>query len=203
MIGDNERSEIEKTMRASPEHARTAKAVYDAWPNIRDRVCQEFLERLKSRIDPPPSVRIKIEDQTISMSKEAWPSVQPSSGKTAGRIAVCMAPTGGRYSGWCFGVRWPVARGALGPGGQKQMDRIVETIESELPGSKTLDSERPVCRYLRGDGYKRFNDWGDLLPELMAECGSPGEISRYFIEEFAKVSSVALRAIDFVYGVER
>ena len=204
MIGDNERSEIEKIMRESPEHARTAKAVYDAWPSVRDSVCEAFLETLQSRIrrDGPPGITVRIEERRILVSKKAWPDVQTNSDKTAGPIAVCLGAQGKGYSGWYFGVEWPVARTDLPPKGQGDFDKI-KIIKSELERSKTADDQWPVYRYLRGDGYKRFNDWGNLLPELITECKSAGEISDYFAAEFDKVWSVAYPVIDAICGVER
>ena len=50
MVGDSERNAVREFVLSDPEKLRTALAVYESWPDIRDNVCERFLTRLCQRV---------------------------------------------------------------------------------------------------------------------------------------------------------
>ena len=51
MTTDIETDAIRDFVMSDPDRLRTAVRIYGSWPVIRDKVCRNFLERLRSRIE--------------------------------------------------------------------------------------------------------------------------------------------------------
>ena len=51
MITSSERKATSDFVLSNPSNLKTALAVYESWPDVKARVCQQFLKRLCSRIE--------------------------------------------------------------------------------------------------------------------------------------------------------
>ena len=52
MTTDSEASAVRDFLFSNPDYLEVARKVHDSWPKIRDTLCERFLERLCSRIEP-------------------------------------------------------------------------------------------------------------------------------------------------------
>ena len=129
MATDSETQQIEEFLRSNPVHMRTALAVYEAWPQIGDRVRDDFYNALYSQVEgqvkrgenlPGDLQLLQVREKRsygLALSRSVW---RDSRG---GRAQVALhydIP----YRKWFFGVRATTADGpnlvsrlsdALGP----------------------------------------------------------------------------------------
>ena len=220
MIANSERDEIAKFVFSDRRHLKTALAVVESWPDVKERVCEEFLEGLRSRIEMAINENEKLkgfadgmrffckyEDKAwksyVELYRECWTQYpeypeQPHHRRT--HIRLSNASKG--PNGWGFSVGSPMPKGHMkGEYGEyaDRREQLVTKLKPELGCGKDTD----WCPWWWNGVAEDKKNWSSLIPDLYLENKNQnqgGEITKYFVEKFTEIAEKAMPIIDKIEG---
>ena len=211
---NREKEEFFKFVFSGQSNLETALAVSEHWPDVKEHICQKFLERLCSRIKTAVKENEKLKEFAEDMS------IRYECGGTASYLC----------SIWLYGERWnqyPVKRIALdrrthvllqnqrnGPNEwgigvrspmikQDMPDEYMERrecLETELKRAFGCGQPTPWCPWwLDVDEDKK--NWSSLIPDLYQENeNQSSEITKYFVDKFIEIAETAVPIINGIEG---
>lgn len=200
---------IREHLFASPSHLHTAQAVFQAWPAIREEVCEQFLQHLTGVIvgrarqafaEIAPDLRVKCKyggrkrhSNMLVMYRPAWPKWQRPSysrGRTSVRI---QAQQPGPY-GWYWGVVNPIDLKRMTA---EERDRR-ERLDTELPKRLSLGNRNDWWVQF-GSPQEAYDNWDSLVSELFKESESGGgPITDYYADNIIGIASGSIPVINAV-----
>lgn len=200
------RTVVQDFVLADADRLRTAETVYESWPAIKDEVCRQFFERLRSAIEK--KAKESVDDiivvceytgepnysNWISMYRECWAHYEINQPALKGitRTTIAMENQKKGPNGWCIGVVSPMSRDKMTLGEKKRRERLDEELGDKLGPGKVSDWW-PWWNWVEGDK----KDWNLLIPELHKECqDKDGEIIRYFVNTFTEIAQEAIPIIN-------
>ena len=204
MLGDGEREAVLNYVLADPERLETALAVHESWPDIRDRVCEDFMrhlyEKIKSddRLPGSLTVNFQYDGETrkgnrLWLCREVWkshPNADKSNNPDSGhRYEVRLESWGPGPQGWYIGV--------LDPTKGNDRERFAP-LKAQLGGRS--EAEWPWWEDLDG----KIKNWTPLVPDLLKECNDgDGKIMNTIADRFVDVASAAIPVIDDIEGATK
>ena len=216
MVDNAERQAVLEFVMSAPEKLKTALAVYECWPDIRDEVCAQFLSRLCARVRQDPRLEDLGSDLTIDcrydgepkkrnrlwLHRDAWHS-HPNAAKSNNpdsehRWAVRLESDGPGPKGWFIGV--------LAPKKGSDLSEEERTARVEYFSSLTASFPRghiwPPSWWAWYENLdEKTRDWNRLVPELEKECQEEdGPILRSLADRFVAVALKAVPKIDAIDG---
>ena len=134
MTTDLEAKAVEEYVLLDSDRLKTAEAVYESWPEIKNGVCRRFLERLCSAIALEAKGRsgddIRVESEYVGEDKhsnwvclyrEAWVQYEGTEGAKVNRCTtVCLQNQEKGPNGWAIGVGSPVPKGKMTKGEKRE-----------------------------------------------------------------------------------
>ena len=185
----------------NPNNLRTALAVYESWPAIRNEVCERFLKHLCSLIEQKAKEEImKIADDLdigsvyggekrlsnrLWLSRKSWADC---GGECYGlrRIAVLIQADSKDANDWYISILDP---------NNFHGDGLRQSLHKELVSEKDAEVWFPWWDWMDED--KR--NWSMLVPALHEECmAEGGEITDHFVDRFLEVATEAIPIINEV-----
>ena len=185
----------------NPNNLRTALAVYESWPAIRNEVCERFLKHLCSLIEQKAKEEMKdiADDLDIGcvyggerrlsnrlwLSRKSWTDCGEESYGLR-RIAVLMQADWKDANGWYISILDP---------NDFHGDGLIRSLREEIVSEKGTEKWFPWWDWM--DEGKR--NWSSLVPSLQEECGKEGgEITDHYVARFIEVATKAIPIIDRV-----
>ncbi|MDE0007451.1 MAG: hypothetical protein OXS50_04150, partial [Gammaproteobacteria bacterium] len=185
---------------SAPEKLKTALAVYECWPDIRDDVCGRFLSRLCVRVREDPRLQDLGSDLTIDcrydgepkkrnrlwLHRNAWhchPNAARSNNPDSEhRWAIRLESDGPGPKGWYIGVLAPTKGSDLS---EEERDVRVEHFSSLKANFPRGDIWPPSWWAWYENLDEKTRDWNRLVPELERECQEEdGPILRSLADRF-------------------
>ena len=211
MSSDCQTKAVQDFVGSDPLKLETAKAVVEAWPEIKNGVFRRFLERLYSAIDLEAKSRfgddIRVESRFVREAKypnwiglyrESWTQYEGAEESLSGRrTAVYLTNNVGTYRpeiSLCIAVRNPEK--------SKEGERE-ELLAEKLNEPKGLGpAGRPASGWPWWKMVEEHGNWDSLILELERENkgkDNGGEITKYFVDRFIEVAVIAVPIIN---GIE-
>jgi len=210
MTADAETRFVRDYLSTNPIHLRAALAVHDAWPQVREEVCERFLKHLRNIVEdrlrqqaPGNDADIHVRcsfggdrkfENCLYINRDGWiqyGDVRPSED---GRSAIRLENDAKGSNGWVWGVR--------SPKGESQMTKEEKGRRKELGASLRkhgLLIAQTSDWWPQWERPRRYQDWDPIVPELHEECeASGGPITTYFADNLLSIAGRAIPAIDEV-----
>ena len=216
MTTDNEARAVQEYLLSNPENLLVGLAVYESWPTVRDRVCQQFLERLRNRIEQEIAqhpalfgndiyVGCKYEGKKkysnrLWVHRSSWCQYDTGRDDSNRRTSIRLESEGPGPNNWFYGISFAQHKSEMTDADSKRRQRLETALREEaMPDFKADDSIWPVYKYAN-EGTR---DWNSLLPELRREYQGEGdEITNYFVNAFLDVATNAVPIIDRLEGLK-
>ena len=213
MATNSERKATFDFVLSNPSNLKTALAVSESWPDVRDHVCEKFLKRLCHRIEK----RLK-ENATLREFADDMQVGHTYKGGH-GQSRICLYwDCGARYeveqsdsdqrtsirlesgakgpNGWYIGVLSPMSVDEMANGDKERRQRLVIELKNKFDRGKK-ESWWPWWEGVDEDK----SNWNSLVPDLHQECeGQGGEITRYFVDKFTEIAEKAIPVINGIEG---
>lgn len=204
---DSEMRAIREHLFSSPSHLDTAQAVFQAWPAIRDEVCERFLQHLTEIVarrareafaEIAHDLRVECRyggrrkhSNLLLMYRAAWPKWQRES-YTRGRTSIRMqAQQPGPY-GWFWGVANTIDVKRMSTEERDRRSRL----DAELPKHLNLGNSNDWWVQYAGPEEASAN-WDSLLSTLIRECqAGGGEITDYYADKMIDIAAKAIPVIN-------
>ncbi len=195
---DAETREIRAYLSENPGHLPAALAIHDAWPSVREKLCEGFLNHLRNHVEARLG---EIAEHPVSEYRVA-----------------CQFEGEKRYSSllWVARNDWPDYSVKLQCGG-RGTTWWQWGVSSRKPLSEMSDQEKQVRRKVvealsrhrltvgEDDGHhwpqreyvREYENWHRLAPEFEAEIdGRRSEITDFYISRLLRIAESAIPAID-------
>ena len=208
MTTDSEKEQIKKFLFENPSNIKTAQAVHDAWPEVKQGICQKFLDKLQAQIEQAAKNKlsqyndIKLYSEYpekglayIALYRECWKGYENKEYQpTTERTSVYLeAQQKGRPNGWVIGVRSPLGESEMVADDKDRRERLRIEALKEKVGDKESDWW-PWYENV-DDKYK---NWDSILPALVEELKKETDckIMEYYVNKFIEVAKTAIPIID-------
>ena len=214
MTTDIERKAVYDLMFSRPEYLTTGLAVVESWPNVRDDVCEKFLNRLCSQIETEAGEKLKEfaddiwirpkyfrqderDRSSIWLYRGCWIRNEVEQPDSNRRTCIQLrADEKGRPDGWYMCVTSPMFVAKVANGDMRGRSLDIE-LEKELGPSKRKVDGWPWWDWVDKD--KR--NWNSLVPLLQKENeGDGSEVTRYFVDTFIDIAKKAIPVINQIEG---
>ena len=211
MTTDRETNTVRDFVLSDPSNLRTALAVYESWSAIRDKVCEMFLDQLRSRIETAEELQKFVPDMHVDceydgeskyscavwLYRKRWTRYKTAEQSVSeGRTAIGLNAQGTGPNGWIVGVCSPKPKNAMAKEEQERRERLDEELKEQL------DLGRSTPSWPRWDWVdKDKRDWDSLVLDLHEECeGKGGEFTKYFVKRITDIAVKAIPIIDEIEG---
>ena len=201
MTSDAETREIREYLLGNPTQLRAALAIHDAWPVIRDEVCEGFLKQLRHRIEPRikyelPEFASDLEVRCRYGGQKQYSNVLSIALANRPRYAVQFqshARQGPNY--WLWGVTAPQRYKDMTAPQKSICDQVSASLK--VGGLSLAIVKDPPWQWPQYEEIPRFRDWDPLTVDLFQECDSGGgPITDYYLDGLADIAKIAIPAID-------
>ena len=198
MTTNSEKEEVGKFILSDSENIRTAMAVVESWPGVRDQVTREFVEKVKSQVcqAAKEALRDDVDDlefywnfghkahgTCLMMYRAAWWPDAQKDGEYGTRLGLVAESQGLR--GWFATVIGPTTPDSASL-------QLAEDLKEALGWRAGPNGIWLTWKYLQ-EGKR---DWDSMIPQLHEELSNGGEISDYCVREFVELATIALPIID-------
>ena len=213
MTTNSERKAARDFVLSNPSNLNTALTVSESWPDVKEQVCKEFLNRLCSRIETAVKenkklkefagdIRIdyKYEDKAwgsyVCLYRECWIEYpNPVEQKLSGTSITLNNEHKGPHD-WGIGVCSPMDSKDMAGEYKERRQRLDTEIERALRCGKWTER---WPRWVELDKDK--GNWNSLVPDLHQECeGQSDEITKYFVDKFTEIAEKAIPIINDIEG---
>ena len=215
MIGHGERDAVMNFVMSDPLRLKTALAVYESWPEIRDKICSRFLERLYLRVlknerlqELAPDLKLywKYEGEKKTkirmwLYRERWNATGPGNPDAGGRYAIRMEAWGPGPTGWYIGVLAPINGNNLSEEQRGHRSKHFAGLTTAFPRGQHRGEDWWPWWEDRDDETK---NWIPLVPQLHEECEEEedGRIMKRLADRFIEIASAAIPKIDEIEAQE-
>ena len=198
MTTPSEQEEVKQFVLESDDNVRTALAVFDSWPRIRNEVIARFLARLRDLVQEELRGGVENADNLSvgsrfsgsSRGDGVWAYRAAWRASEGTRPYVWLAHDGPDPRSWYLGIGFD-PKGRASP----EEGRIQRRLSSEQePRGGSYSADWPWFRYLDGD----FADWAPLVFRMHEEAQEPGELLKELATMFREFAEVAIPLIDEV-----
>ena len=192
-------------------HMQTAQAVFEAWPDVKNEVCQQFFDKLFDQIKQ--GIRDKLSkvgdgmelDKAYSsessgrlgqiwLYRNCWKQYQNySDSDRNGWTSVCLQANAGGPNEWLIGVASPADKNQMVAEDKARCEQLDEQL-----GEK-LGNKEPIGWWLWYEhADDKYKNWDSIVPALGKELKKEegGEIMQYFVDEFIEIAEAAIPIID-------
>ena len=215
MIGHGERDAVMNFVMSDPLRLKTALAVYESWPEIRDKICSRFLERVYLRVmkngrlqQLAPDLKLywkyegeKKTKNRLWLYRERWNNTGPGNPDAGGRYAIRMEAWGPGPSGWYVGVLAPIKGSNLSEEQRKhRSDQFAGLTTAFSRGRSSEEDWWPWWE----DLDEETKNWIPLVPQLHEECEEDegGRILKRLADRFIEIALAAIPKIDEIEAQE-
>ena len=194
---DSERKATFDFVLSDLSNLKTALAVSESWPDVRDHVCEKFLKRLCSQIETAVKEHEKLKEfvggmrvghtykgergrSSIRLYRDCWTRYEVEPSDLSQHTSIRLESGAKGPDGWYIGVSSPMSVDEMANGDKERRQRLVRELKSEL-GRGQEESWWPWWEWVDED--KR--NWNSLVPDLHQEYeGKDDKITRYFVDKF-------------------
>ena len=211
---DSERKATFDFVLSDLSNLKTALAVSESWPDVRDHVCEKFLKRLCFQIETEVKEKLKESDgamqvchtyaghkgkrgrSSIRLYRNCWAQYEVEPSGSNQRTSIRLESGKDGPDGWYIGVSSPMAVDEMANGDKERRQRLVIELEHKL-GRGNEESWWPWWEWVAEDK----GNWNSLVPDLHQECKEQdGEITRYFVDKFIGIAEKAILVINNIEG---
>ena len=214
MATDTDTRTIQEYVFSNADHVATAKAVHDAWPAIKERTFERFLEQLSETINRQMTDKHANFGNNIQLKSKCklqrgrgsglwlfrgdWAEIQNGSSGSVRRTAIRLNIIGTEPHEVWWGVESPHWTQGNADATYEPRFRMHEDLADRL-GSAITEDFYPWWKY----ASEEFRRWGDLVPEFHQECEDKGgKFTDYFVSRLLNIAANAIPIIDKVEGTE-
>ena len=193
MSTDSEMQQVDEFLRSNPIHMRTALTVVNAWPQIRDKVIEDFNDALFSQIERRVKGDRDLTDVQLlrlwekrnwglALSRSVWRA------KHGRRAQVTLLSENSGLDSWFFGVRQ-----ATTTEGEKLAGTLLDALGHKSGGDANWNWWR----------WTDYSDWNAHIPQLFEELQHKvgdtvvgGKIMAHHVDAFVDVLMKAVSILD-------
>ena len=163
-----------KFILSDQSHVKTAMAVFDTWPSVRDSICKKFFENLKTRIVNAGLLKGQVD--LINRDWEGYGNILLSRRSWDGFVVALATDNKREPSDWYVGVFEDEEVD------ESRRDLIFRELDRNLGGGIVEDSF-PWSKWL-----DRYKNWYEIVPDLYDDLNKTndgqigGEITGYYVE---------------------
>lgn len=213
MVAHEELDAVSRFVLSDPRWLRTAAAVHECWPDVRDQICRRFLERVCRRVQKDGRLRQLAPDATIGyvyegqaqkknrlwVHRERWQGGDRHNPDSGGRYAVRLESRGPGPKGWYIGVLGPKKGDDL-PQEEavRRSDHFAGLTETFSRRDTSPSGWWPWWENLEAP----LDNWNSLLPELQQECDAKDDrqMTKQLADRFLEIALAAIPKIDEIDG---
>ena len=210
MVNSIERKTVFDFLLRDPGNLEPARVVSKYWPDVRDHVCEKFLEQLCSRIKTAAKDHEKLKEfaddlrvgykyrgerrhsNCIWLYRDCWARHEVEQSDSNGRTSIRLESATQGPTGWYFCVWSP---GSLDEtnGDRKRLERLSTELRNEF---KRGDIDPPLWPWWE-HVEENYKDWNQLVQKLHLECKDKDRrITKYFVEKFTEIAEQAIPVIN-------
>ena len=215
MTTDSEARAVEEYLLSNPDNLAVAQAVYESWPAVRENICKDFLEHLRSCVErkvkktiPECSHDIEVgcrydrEKKNCTrlwLYRTSWVRYETQKrSDSKGRTWISLEADSLGPNRWCYGVRSPLPFSKMSDAEKDRRTRLHKALKAELALGRRSDWW-PQWDWARD----RMRNWNGLVPKLSAELkAGEGEITDYFVDVVLGTAVQAIPVINDIEGSE-
>lgn len=208
MTTDCEAKAVEDYVLLDPDRLKTAEAVYESWPEIKNGVFRKFLERLCSAIALEAKskfgddIRAECEyvgegkySNWICLYREAWFQYVPEGKRVYRCTTICIQNQEKGPNGWCIGVASPVPKQKMTKKEERERRGRLEVDLTKALGPGKGDNE--WWAWWSEEWVKEERkSWDSLVLKLHKETQLNGGEIKYFVRRFIEIAATAIPIID-------
>ena len=214
MITSSERQATSDFVLSEPSNLKTALAVYESWPDVRDRVCEKFLEGLCSQIETEVKEKLKEfadgmkvghtyvghksepDRSSIWLYRDCWDRYEAEQSDSHRCTSIRLESDKDGPDGWYIGVSSPMSVDKTN-GDKERRQHLNVKLKNKLDRGRSELPLWPWWEWLDED--KR--NWNSLVPDLHQEWKDKGgEITTHFVEKFTEIAEQAIPIINDIEG---
>lgn len=197
MTSGAETREIREYLRENPSQLRSALAIHDAWPEIRDEICEKFLEHLRDRLESKLRQEIsdfdrglrvrcvygggKAKATALWVTRDRWPAYE---------VRLQCGAFG--PNSWFWGVRFE----SSGEETEQQL-KFRESLKRALDDAEILPTDVGTHMWPKSQWLDAHANWYQLAPELVGEieCGE-GNVTDHFVSGLLRIATRSIPVLD-------
>ena len=213
MITDSEKKAAIDFVLSNPSNLKTALAVCESWADVKQSICEKFLNRLCSRIETALKENEKLKEfgddmrfdyvyddkawqSAVYLYRECWIEYPNPVEQKLSRTFINLNNARKGPHDWGIGVCSPTDSKDMAGEYKERRKRLDTAIESAL-GCGRWTERWP--RWVELDKDK--GNWNSLVPDLHQECeGQSDEITKYFVDKFTDIAKKAIPIINDIEG---
>ena len=213
MTTNSERKAARDFVLSNPSNLNTALTVSESWPDVKEQVCKEFLNRLCSRIETAVKenkklkefagdIRIdyKYEDKAwesgVSLYRECWIQY-PKGQQLHRRTSINLSNEHPGPNGWGFSVSSPMNREEMTGEFKERRQRL----DTKLVSAFGCGRITPWCPWWWDKVDEDKKNWSSRVSDLHQECKEQSdEITKYFVDKFTEIAVKAIPVINDIEG---
>ena len=214
MTTNNERKATFDFVLSDLSNLKTALAVSESWPDVRDHVCEKFLKGLCSQIET--EVKEKLKEfagdmqvghtyvghkgkrgrSSIRLYRNCWARYEVEQSDSNQRTSIRLESGKDGPDGWYIGVSSPMSVEEMTNGDKERRQRLDIELKNKLDHGKK-ESSWPWWDWVDEDK----GNWNSLVPDLQQEYeGKDDKITRYFVDKFIDIAEKAIPEINDIEG---
>lgn len=189
-----------------------ARKVSEAWPAVREDICNKFLNRICSSVKSrakdmsefTDDLRVECrfgsdrnEENCLWLYRTSWSRYKVKEPSVFKRTAICLRAETREAKKWWYGVASPLSINQMTANEKIRCERLRKKFKKSIVGYNQ-DQWTPLWRWVD----KKYINWENLSPKLYEECerNDDGKITDYFVTLLVETAKEAIPIIDGIEG---
>ena len=207
VIADRKKKATFDFVLSNPSNLKTALAVFESWPDVRNHVCEKFLNQIETAVKEHEKLKEFADSMKVGhtyegehgrshiwLYRDCWTRYEVDSSDLNQHTSIRMESGAKGPNGWYIGVSSPMAE--MANGDKERRQRLVIELKNKL-GRGNEESWWPWWEWVDEDK----GNWNSLVPDLHQEYEAKDDkITRYFVDKFTDIAEKAIPVINNIEG---
>ena len=194
---------------SNSSNLKTALAVSESWPDVRNHVCKKFLNQIETAVKEHEKLKEFADSMKVGhmyagehgpshiwLYRDCWTRYEVDPSDLNQHTSIRLQTGAKGPNGWYIGVSSPMSVDEMADGDTGRRQRLVRELKNKLGRGKE-ESWWPWWDWVDEDK----GNWNSLVPDLHQECkDNDGEITRYFVDKFTEIAEKAIPVINGIKG---
>lgn len=200
MTSDAESREIRAYLLENPTQLQAALAIHDAWPAVRDEVCEGFFRHLRNYVEacfkeklPDFARDLRIQDNFGGQKQYSNSIFIGLENRPWYRVGFQSHARQGPNS-WLWGVKAPKIYRDMSASEKQLCDHVATSLK--LGGLALANVKNPPYLWPQYEDVPRYRNWDSLAVDLHNETEARGgPITDYYVDGLLDIAQIAIPVI--------